>query len=549
MSKALLRFFAFVLCTVPLLAAAALTIQRVDVDQAQGLINISGQNFLAANPSANPTVVRLSGVSAPLIIVSLTDPKIVARLPVGTIGASFVLSVSHGTAIDSFDVTLAAQGPQGPAGPQGPQGPQGPAGQTGLTGPSGPQGASGAPGPQGPQGAQGPQGPQGPAGPNDVSGNLRLVQSTASAGNVLKDGELFIHNYPGTTWNTFLGLQAGNLFTSGEANIGTGYQALTANTSGSHNAAFGAQTLYRNTTGARNSGLGVATLHENTSGDDNTAAGIESLFYNTTGIRNTGAGGFSLFSNATGSSNTAVGYGALSNSTTGSANIAVGVSAGVNQTNGSNNITIGHGGVADESDTIRIGTAQTRTFIAGINTPLTGTAVVVDANGQVGTSNLVGTQGPPGPQGPAGPAGGVIWVDGNHVVVGPALTANDALWRSPWGPTKLNIGVNFDGKVILFPDGTYWSGPNCTGTHVQAVNFLSPGTVGLVVTGSPPKVHRVRLDLPLLSGARSADGMMQTGPGGTYQWGCFDFGFDNPGAYSPIETVGDVPFVAPFTFQ
>src|SRR5262249_41024657 len=45
----------------------------------------------------------------------------------------------------------------------------------------------------------------------------------------------------------------------------------------------------------------------------------------------------------------------------------------------------GIGGIAGESQTIRVGTAQTKTFIAGINTAgVSGTAVVVDANGQLG---------------------------------------------------------------------------------------------------------------------------------------------------------------------
>src|SRR5262249_36763094 len=41
----------------------------------------------------------------------------------------------------------------------------------------------------------------------------------------------------------------------------------------------------------------------------------------------------------------------------------------------------------DESQTIRIGTAQTQTFLAGINTTgVSGTAVVVNANGQLGVT-------------------------------------------------------------------------------------------------------------------------------------------------------------------
>jgi len=56
---------------------------------------------------------------------------------------------------------------------------------------------------------------------------------------------------------------------------------------------------------------------------------------------------------------------------------------------GSHNIYIGDFGVTTESSTIRIGTSnvQDAAFIAGISlTPVVGDAVVVDANGQLGTA-------------------------------------------------------------------------------------------------------------------------------------------------------------------
>jgi hypothetical protein len=75
--------------------------------------------------------------------------------------------------------------------------------------------------------------------------------------------------------------------------------------------------------------------------------------------------------------------------TTGNTNIALGAGAGLNIT-GNSNIDIGHVGVAGESRTIRVGTRTTHrnTFIAGISgaTVPTGIAVVVDANGHLGTT-------------------------------------------------------------------------------------------------------------------------------------------------------------------
>jgi uncharacterized coiled-coil protein SlyX len=77
------------------------------------------------------------------------------------------------------------------------------------------------------------------------------------------------------------------------------------------------------------------------------------------------------------------------NNTSGGSNLAVGESAGINLTTGSNNIDIGNSGVADESNTIRIGTvAQTRVFIAGISgttaSPSGAATVWVTRSGQLG---------------------------------------------------------------------------------------------------------------------------------------------------------------------
>jgi len=94
--------------------------------------------------------------------------------------------------------------------------------------------------------------------------------------------------------------------------------------------------------------------------------------------------GYDALNLTNGIRNTAIGRFAL-NRSTGSKNIGVGANAGSSLVNGSNNIYIGNQGAGDESQTIRIGQAQTSTFMAGITTTgVSGTAVVVDANGQLG---------------------------------------------------------------------------------------------------------------------------------------------------------------------
>src|SRR5262249_31630308 len=88
--------------------------------------------------------------------------------------------------------------------------------------------------------------------------------------------------------------------------------------------------------------------------------------------------------------NTAIGYFALNENTTGSGNTALGFLAGSALTTGSNNIDIGNPGVTGESNTIRIGRTenQTATFVSGISgaTVPTGVAVIVDADGHLGTT-------------------------------------------------------------------------------------------------------------------------------------------------------------------
>jgi hypothetical protein len=52
---------------------------------------------------------------------------------------------------------------------------------------------------------------------------------------------------------------------------------------------------------------------------------------------------------------------------------------------GNNNIYIGHQGAGNESQTIRIGAAQTKTFIAGIDSTVSGTVVELNTTtGQIG---------------------------------------------------------------------------------------------------------------------------------------------------------------------
>jgi hypothetical protein len=207
-----------------------------------------------------------------------------------------------------------------------------------------------------------------------LAGNLVLpATASASVGVITVGGTRFAHIF-GTN-NTFIGSNAGNLTMSGGGgNTAIGTTALQANTTGDFNTASGWQALYNNTSGRFNTTSGIQALYTNTSGSFNTAIGIDALVNNTTGASNTALGSSALYFNEVGSNN-----------------IGIGNLAG-NQLRGSDNIDIGNTGGAAESSTIRIGTGgtHTKTFIAGISGVTTGAAavaVLVDANGQLGTTS------------------------------------------------------------------------------------------------------------------------------------------------------------------
>jgi trimeric autotransporter adhesin len=178
---------------------------------------------------------------------------------------------------------------------------------------------------------------------------------------------------------------------NGPENTAIGFEALYHNTTGDHNTAVGAGALFSNTAGAGNTALGHDTLNRNT-GSHNTATGGGALTSNTSGHDNSASGRHALTLNNSGSYNTADGEYALASSTSASQNIALGYGAGFRLTTGGNNIDIGNlGSVATEANSIRIGNpvtvvypdgvthaAQTKTYIAGLTTAVTGSTVVVN---------------------------------------------------------------------------------------------------------------------------------------------------------------------------
>ena len=140
--------------------------------------------------------------------------------------------------------------------------------------------------------------------------NLRLENTASSSvGVIFKNIDRFIHNYG--SYNTFIGVNSGNLTMTGQSNSGLGRRSLYSNTTGDNNTAIGYNSLYNNTTGNSNTAIGILSLYSNTVGDSNSANGRSSLYSNTTGSGNTAFGTGSLWSNVGNHGSTAVGYQAM----------------------------------------------------------------------------------------------------------------------------------------------------------------------------------------------------------------------------------------------
>ncbi len=219
---------------------------------------------------------------------------------------------------------------------------------------------------------------------NTGVGALALINNTTGSYNTAI-GDTALGSTHGGSYNTASG--AGALSgTTGTYNTASGAFALNNDSTGWANTATGANALYANKLGIWNSAVGTNALYFNDTGNFNTAAGGQALYVNVSGSNNTALGVNALGANIIGNNNTAFGTNALLNST-GNKNIAIGFQAGINLTSGSNNVYLGSaGGDASEAQTVRIGKAQTRTFIAGIgNASVSGATVEIDTTtGQLG---------------------------------------------------------------------------------------------------------------------------------------------------------------------
>ena len=248
---------------------------------------------------------------------------------------------------------------------------------------------------------------------NTASGSLALSHLDVTSGTALSNSafgyQALLPNSTGHA-NTAVGAFSLLWNTTGSGNVATGAAALAYNTSGSQDVAIGDWALGSNSAGNNNTAVGSDALYSCTA-DDNTAGGVNALTNDTTGANNTAFGYYALLANTTGKGNEALGVKALLSNTTGirnlamgsnalygnvsgSYNVAMGFNAGYYQATGNDNIYIANQGVADESQTLRLGaqgTAGTQgsgilsAYVAGVATSqVTGSAVYVTPSGQLG---------------------------------------------------------------------------------------------------------------------------------------------------------------------
>ena len=208
----------------------------------------------------------------------------------------------------------------------------------------------------------------------DIGGNLDLDNTTNANqfGLVTKDGARFIHNFNygnnGTVTteggNTIVGENAGNLTMGGTAsqayhssyNTFMGTNAGSSNTTGYYDTFMGTLAGYSNTTGTQNTFMGANAGSSNTTGYYNTFMGTLAGYSNTTGVYNAFIG-------------TNAGYyladGSTSNQTSANS-VFVGFDTKAAAVGGTNEIVIGYSAIGNGSNSVTLGnTSITKTILRG----------------------------------------------------------------------------------------------------------------------------------------------------------------------------------------
>jgi hypothetical protein len=190
----------------------------------------------------------------------------------------------------------------------------------------------------------------------EVTENIKIPATTSTTGQIWQGSNTLLHTWG--TLNTFVGVSAGNLTTTGSENTALGNHALASSTTnGNYNVAIGVSALESSTTGNINTAVGHRAMQANINGSYNVAVGAGAMssvtsasdsvaiganaMVATSGSRNVSIGQTSGQDISTGSDNSFVGNSAGTNLTTGAQNAYLGANTGYNS-NGSNNVFLGY---------------------------------------------------------------------------------------------------------------------------------------------------------------------------------------------------------------
>ncbi len=315
----------------------------------------------------------------------------------------------------------------------------------------------------------------------EITGNLRLPVTTATAGIVKVGTSRFIHSYGNN--NTFVGLNAGNLTMTGGYNTAFGRNTLSSNTSGFNNTALGDQSLAANNIGWYNTSIGDRALSSNTSGHDNTASGQAALYNNDDGDYNTASGVAALNDNTAGDFNTAHGSYALSTNTTGTNNTAIGGIADVGTNNLTNATAIGAFALVSQSNSLVLGS------IAGLNFATNTVRVGIGTNIPQTRLDLGGDLSLRRNPNPAGWNPGAVNNDVNFGDYSFAQVAGG-------GGTLNGIANGTDGKVIIIycsAGGMTIANNNAGSLPANQIRTMSNANINIIDEGSVTMLYSTQI--------------------------------------------------------
>lgn len=260
--------------------------------------------------------------------------------------------------------------------------------------------------------------------------------------------------------NIILGAAAGNP-SVGSTNVAMGLLALGSSTA-SFDVAIGGRSLQNDTSGGgQNTAIGFFSMNANTTGSLNFALGPYAM--NAANCSNDVAIGSLALANDVGGNNIGIGYSSLTSLTTGTGNLAIGYNSGTSYTGAeTGNLLLLNIGTLGESNVTRIGTGQTKCFIAGIASVSVSNINMVTINtstGQLGSATV--------------PAGTVTSVSGttNQVAVATGTTTPVISLVGPYTP------ATYTAHGVLIGEGT---------SSIVAASVGATGTVLAGSTGADP---------------------------------------------------------------